>query len=406
MVLEDTFAWSTPENDADYDDFYWTVGVKRVTFKFDKTYSDQIAGSDHNYLPEYTGSVKDYILMGTRSDGNIYTKSDLTIEGDVADFKQDVRFAYHNLGTENYSPPFPTATSSWSNDQVFINDGPPANQIGLAKEIEIVAGFDNDNDGQLQEHEIAATNPHKIRYVDEGSYSEALQDLAIIYNTTWAPFPHAPNFLYAFANNLGLSGATNSPSTVQSSDPRLSHHVGANFAVSGNVNKAVFSPSGPSLLPGKIVASPEVDALLNTTIDHNRDELIASAPPPGYDLLAGPFNVVNADDTPATAINFAGSTDLHYALGNAGLQDMTAVFRIHTRLRDDGTKELIVENATVTGKLVDLYDFQYASEDALAGPAAAAQAGYPTLGNGGHIYEIEVNLDNTTTIGRNLGTVA
>ncbi len=81
------------------------------------------------------------------------------------------------------------------------------------------------------------------------------------------------------------------------------------------------------------------------------------------------------------------------------------MFRIHTRLRDDGTKELIVENATVTGMLTDLYDFEYESLDSLAGPAAAAQAGYPTLGNGGHIYEIEVNLNNTTTIGRNLGTV-
>jgi hypothetical protein len=48
----------------------------------------------------------------------------------------------------------------------------------------------------------------------------------------------------------------------------------------------------------------------------------------------------------------------------------------------------------VSGQLTDLTDFNYNGTDSFAKVAAAVEAGCPTLGNGGRVSLVEVDMNN------------
>ena len=74
-------------------------------------------------------------------------------------------------------------------------------------------------------------------------------------------------------------------------------------------------------------------------------------------------------------------------------------------LSSDGQKDW-VNGAKVLGTLTDLYDFEYSIGNSFNGFAAAVQAGYPILGQAGHLFKVEVNMNNTIAFSENLGVVA
>ncbi len=291
----------------------------------------------------------------------------------------------------------------------------PGTHIGAdyATDAEIEFGFDYNGDGKLQGEEVAAKDPHQFKIVDQYQYDQAVSALGRTYTGgSLVGCPHAANFVYCFVTNQGLSGATNVSTTIASSDVRLDHHVGANFVnVQGNAKKAVFASNSTSALPQDIVASPQMDALIWNTFDANYEDLRAHAPAVGADSdWVGGYTLLESDGKAANSINFTGLSDLHYALGHAGLSGMTVYFKMHRELHhvvgpEDDYSDLQLTQIKVVGTLSDIIDYRYGGSDAFATPAAAVQAGYPTLGNAGHIYEVEVNMNNIIAANWSLGSL-
>jgi hypothetical protein len=79
---------------------------------------------------------------------------------------------------------------------------------------------------------------------------------------------------------------------------------------------------------------------------------------------------------------------LDIAIGRADVQGSLYVTVRHSDMKVTNIK-------IVDGVLTDLYDFDY-NDAGLARMAAIVQAGYNTLGVGGHIYKIAVSLDTET----------
>lgn len=340
--------------------------------------------------------------MGNRSNDMAYAKMDFTLSGDgTTDFKQDVKFAWHEVAGPMPDGSPKIDSSSWKSDMAFIYGDSPDDTPLYATQLEIEMGFDNNSDGRLQPGELAFVDPMQFKDVSQSQYDAAVGRTEDFYSTVYHPYPHAANFLYAFVKDQGLDGANNVNTTVASSDNRLDHHDGANFTVSGNANKAIFNAGNPATtLPQDIADSDPVAQLIENTAYAHKGELLSLAPPVGQSLSVGSYNLVNPL---GNRIDFI-SGDLHFAIGNASIAGQVD-FQIETVSNGDGTNSLLVVNATLVGQLTDLYDFRYGGSDSLATPAAAVEAGYPSLGSSGHIYEVEVNMNNTVGTEIDLGQV-
>ena len=85
------------------------------------------------------------------------------------------------------------------------------------------------------------------------------------------------------------------------------------------------------------------------------------------------------------------------------------MFTIKTQLDSNGNKVLYVLHATLKLNVDDITDFQYDNGPSLglffATNAAIVQGGYGTLGNGGHVGAVHINVDNQTGLGDYLGAV-
>ena len=227
IALEDSYG----SIDHDFDDFYWKITTKFATLSETKTASDQFAGKDDNYISDtntYTGGVKDFILMGTRQDNDAYARLDLNLAGsDKQDFQNGLVFAWKDLEPTVDSSKNDIITSTSSGGTYSIHgDVPETAQQFISSHVVLVAGFDYDGDGKLEDSELVFTDTHQFRVVTQDQYNGAIDTLKGIVNGSLNAYPVSSNFLYAFYQDQGLAGAVNTPTTINSSNPKLDHHVG------------------------------------------------------------------------------------------------------------------------------------------------------------------------------------
>ena len=116
---------------------------------------------------------------------------------------------------------------------------------------------------------------------------------------------------------MGLDGANNVIDTVYSTEDQLSHHVSANFKWRLDAG-------------ARNVESDPLRSLVLSTINTNRDSLIAQAPPAnGYAYQVGPYSLVDPTGIAATSVYFPAG-DLHYAIVHARLHGMNVSFKLST----------------------------------------------------------------------------
>ncbi len=142
---------------------------------------------------------------------------------------------------------------------------------------------------------------------------------------------------------------------------------------------------------------------LLSTLDANREELVDDVTriQLGYSIITKEYAVVDAQGQPPVSIRFdkLENPDLYLAIHNASLSGMKVRFDMRHVEMSDGRRAVYAAYAYVDGQLVDLYDFRYGpgGPDTFAPIAAAVQAGFQTLGVGGRVYAVEVNLNATRT---------
>jgi hypothetical protein len=373
-----------------------SLRVTAFDLDFTKTYSDQVAGSTNNYLPGGSGGNANYILMGTRADDRAYARAQLDFSG-PAEALSNFIFALvpRDLADWTYAPSFDIAGDLLHVSNVVDGAG--------AEPMKVVYGLDKNRDGNLSKDEVWAWSPHLLRVVNQLSYNTALENLSGISFAGSLPTPYSSNWLYAFANHLGLLGAVNSFDTLTLNSPgdTLDHHVGAGEPSEvWSVRKAVFHwTSASTTLPYDVASSQAMAVLIANLLDQHKQEVWDAFTTPGDQDSYGPWPLEES------SINFAGLTDLHFALGKAVLRDVEISFTVGLLGPPHSAYDrwVGVTSMVVSGTVTDLQDFNYDGDEFFAQQAAIVQAGYPSLGSGGHILKLEVNMNNSIPFGYSFG---
>ncbi len=375
-----------------------TINVVLFSVAFDKSYSDQFASSEVNFLPGGTGGRNNnYVLMGGRSDNLGYAKADVKITGNFSKVRSKVMFAFVGIGENSWTrtPAYLTAQ-----DRVRVSSSIPINPSDdgqdYATEMKMVYGLDKNGDSLFTKDEVIGWSPHLFKVVDQFGYEAALAQAAAVVDGTYNIYPYASNFYNGFANNLGLAGAVNTPSQVSGYNPLLDHRVGAAFGADGmgaNTLSTFDWSSSISALPYDCANSDEMrEKILNLV----KAGALASV----YSLSGS--RTGNPISLPQVTGLFFASGDLHYALGHVELANFSLTYDLSWYgYPVDGRRVTTVSatNVVISGTITDIQDFNYSDgvdggADAPAHAAAAIQAGYGTLGNGGNVKSIVVNMNN------------
>lgn len=394
--------------------------VMAVDLDFNKIWSDQFPGIEANQAPDGTGYEgpdpanqtyvmrKPYILLGTRQDDRLYVKSQVSLTPDVPSVRNRlfVRLKSETgLILDEVSAPdglqaggtVDGNTFSLHTDSSWVVTGTNGN---VRNDVRLVWGIDFDETGGMDDVETLGRASSYLRAVNQEVYDDAWDELRqYVIRGAWSGYDHSPNFLWAYLNDLGLSGAINYPTGGQLSpnEYKLVHNVGALFPASGPamINKAVFTTTSGSSLASDLTTSFAFKQLYDSTLLANaqsiKDWFTANASATTHTFTEGFASTL--DEVKFVAAN--GDADLNYALGDA----VTAGVRIAptvTKIVDSGDNvEYRTTSVAVTGTLTDLYDFDLDAPTP-ADFAAAVQAAYNGVNRlGGHVFKIEVVLGST-----------
>jgi hypothetical protein len=254
-----------------------------------------------------------------------------------------------------------------------------------ADDMKIVYGMDFNKDGKFSKSEVLGWDANLFKVVNQWDISYEATDLnnVIIPALNVLGFDYSVAFLQAFLNDAGISGADNSPGSVAVSEP--THHVGAVFnGGTGAVNKAVFQADDS--ICDMMANSSEMEAKWTVVFDSMKPYIQSIfLTQPGLNQHQWTWGM--SEEQEEAGINFSGVTDLHYSVGGAKLDNITFTVTV-----DRAGGDLEVTDLIVSGKISDLYDFDY--DNLIAGNAAIVQAGYRGSGYGGHIFKNEFLLNN------------
>jgi hypothetical protein len=425
-----------------------------LKLEVEKMWSDQIpnVGAVSNFLPGGAGKQGNcdascYILMGTRADGGLYAQASLRATPDILSKisrKLIVRLAAlpddggTNLlvtGNANRAKGFDTqAISAGTLPQTIVQVtggvGYPVGRGGLRGEnavlvfdnpgfvastdYTIAAGLDINKDGILNKDEIiqgrvdffreAGKQTPLFKVITKGSYltQVTLAEGGQFFSSVGLTI--APTVLDAFLddNDPGSgrlfgtdSGLISFDETIPggASSP-LDHNVGVIYNSSGQGTIRFHQWTVGSEVSNTILQSATFNSALKLYLLRKsqtvRDFFIAN---PGATSNTFTWN----DFSISQSWNSNDEKDLFFAFGAS---TTTATLSATVRASD-----LELTSLGIGGKTVDLYDWNYEKPVSIAGAEivrlVAIQAGYNTLGKGGHIFRIQVDLTET----RNAGAV-
>jgi hypothetical protein len=365
------------------------VHVFDVTFQY--TFSDQFADIDANFLPDRNGDGSrngvpyDYLMMGTRSDGQAHVRA--VFETSHEAVRSKLLFYIPPLSGSWTKPTTSSVTGAIVrvSTQLFGEAG--------VQDRKIVAGIDYDGDGLLSNYEVVARDPHLLRIVNGTTYSQAFDTLSILRNTwTGLQWDFAANFLYSFQYDLPLEGATSTTFILDPSEEKsYTHNTGAIFNSGATATIRLNTFGNDSLLARRVADSTEMTNRVKAALKAHESEIRAAIPNPDppspieFDwllLAAGSDNFA-----------FSNHPDLKFSVGGHTIRDLRAKVRLDYTVVEPGQPaRYTIVSARLAGTILDLYDFDYeAPGEATQG--AIVQAGYGTLGTGGHVFRNRIDLD-------------
>jgi hypothetical protein len=264
---------------------------------------------------------------------------------------------------------------------MYICYGVDANGDGKLEASEFGTNFSNNKNGQQN---------YDVKVVSTATYNYAKSFLAKLANTPYAPT--ADNWLFAFLTNAGLAGAQNLPGTLTTSAPGYNSHVGANFnpnQQSAPINVATFGVGSQVELA--VASDATMDQTLNQIVQaefeqQSEQESILSQ-------LTGENEWQSLSVTVAAPSSFAflkSDPDLYLAM-----KDVDSFSTITINFQAERIGDYLKIAPQVSAQIGKLYDFNYSDSSELGGLVqlgALVEAGYPTAGAAGHIFQVYINF--------------
>jgi hypothetical protein len=365
-----------PESICPAADIRFTV----LKVELNKVLSDQFSGADVNRLPPigvYPDKNKP-MLMGCASyvseEGMHMAK--IKVEATVTPSSSTAYVGIRKVGT--------TATL----DSDVINSGGQTALSWSSSDndavYEVIGGIDQNENDFLDPSEVCTTYPDHVRVFNIIQYNNSSDYLSLaVVGGAFVGYPTAAALLEYFLDNSG------NETTVSLTHPRLYHPIGIQWSgTSGPCSKYNFANLSD------VVQAKEFHQRLGeqAIADHYLEMFNYFTAHPGSTHTFGPWSCSLPDFNFPNSGDHSVDFDMFYAFA---LVDSFTVTSYQMTMHDSGNFNYDVLSITAEGSFKDLYDF-----DIWAGgfsePAAKVQAGYPTLGTAGRVFQVDkVNFNGT-----------
>ncbi len=378
------------DNDDDIVDLPKTLSPLRVVFlSFDvaKVYSDQIAGNEANFLPTayYRGAPNNPMLMAARTARGTYLSVVAQVPPPFAKF---VYVGVRKVGSSTVLGSAAGAVLPKRSPVYFIAEN------GMAEDenfYEVVAGFDADANRALADNEVSIVfektpktdssgnpattglaNLDKIVVVTESDFASGKIDL--ITNNVWGT-DYAGDLISAFAhgNNTVDEATTTSPHPIISTQPGLSHPVGAKWNAALSAETHRVSWYNGSEIVSDLKSSYALPQVLEDAINFNLTAIKAATPLGGAWGNSGTYAFNISRNLLDTEDEWLGFNELGLALGKV---DFVGTITVNSRWVAGGKIE--VGTVSYTCQIDDIYDFSFWG-GSKARQASFVQADHATL---------------------------
>jgi len=277
-----------------------------------------------------------------------------------------------------------------------------------AVDYRVVAWIDYNNDKKLisDDSETPILSTHFFSVVSHSNYEAAYEALTPPSNLTNS---RAATFLHAFLNNtvihyrysenfVEVSEIYESSGNIIFSDidseleNALNYYVGVRFDSNEKPLVRNFQIGEDSLLSRDVRDSLTMKQLIIAELERNRQVVLSNHPDTQTFNLSLPKGISYTDKS-TNGVDI----ELHSIYNNADL--VNAKVQFSTRC-DNG--KLKLDSLSITGSILDLYDFDYGEKLTPGNLAAMIQAGYGSLtsrtyGSGGQVFRHETKLDGEIT---------
>jgi hypothetical protein len=409
-----------------------STDLNLLPVEIEKVWSDQLPGVEANYqasasLNGFTANGtgrgnKSYIFLGAAQSNNFDGKGHIKAKVKVsspAELRNKILWRLAKKSGASYTPQNGSSNYDANGEIVTITIDSPAEATDEADHYHLVAGYDQDGNGQLSSSEgnvvpkfkwthknasgqsVSEDRDYEFKIVSASRYNSAKQSL--LSDAWWGTLvtPQASRLLKAFANGAVPQGATSENTTIDRLEPGLDHPVGILFNASqpsaaglpkagpGASITAVFAPG--SSMSRDVAESTTLNNWFSAQLGQYAQEVhnyfLAHPNEITYTMYVH-FSTVNPQTNHDAGLGFDGDVDLYLALNRVSVE-LDAEIEVHRSLQ--------INTMTITGSVLDLYDFNYdGNESAFVKPAALTQAGYNTLGNGGRVHKSRIELLNAT----------
>jgi len=386
------------------------LAISVLAIEIREAWSDQLSGvTDANYLPNKTGQAdRAYLLMGACQNNNFDLKGHLKAKvnvGSSPELRSKILWRLAGKSGSTYTPENGTSTYNANGDEVtIVLDNPRTDDDNSYY---LVAGYDQDGNGQLSSSEASVVPKYKwkrkvngqirtddhdyeVKIVSRSRYDEAQQSLNSLAGT-WdnVGLRQASRLMSAFLNEQTPTGASAVPVLIGRDEPGLTHSVGVLFAAPGNPGQSITATFAPvSEMTADVLDSTTLNNWLSDKFDQKRDEVTSRFQNSEEVIETFTWNFESD-----LSFSVASDPDLFFALGRTKI-NITVEVEVHRFL-------YTVESTRITGSITDLYDFDYDDQSGYAGygdfvrKASRAQAGYNTIGTGGRVYKSNVQMSNS-----------
>lgn len=344
------------------------------------------------------GAAKSFVF-----DGKGYLKAKVSVGGSP-ELRAKILWRLAAKKGASYVPENGSSTYNTSGDEVaIVLDNP---RVDDENGYSLVAGYDEDGNGQLSSAEVRVVPKYKwkhraggqpitedhdyeVKIVARSTYEGGLQSLTNLASE-WDNFNlrQGCRTLRAFLTQSTPIGATARQTDIARDEYGLTHATGVLFKAPGNPGTsitAVFSTN-----------SEMAEAVVESNLLYNKLEaLLRSKKLEIQQRFNGSDNVIESFEWQITGGEFnfealSSDADLFLALGKTKISNINVEVQVH--------RAMTIESCNVTATVTDLYDFDYDGKPQTLDyirNAARIQAGYNTLGTGGRVYKSEVQMLNS-----------
>ena len=402
-----------------------------------QVYSDQFEGSTANSSlgSGAVGNSENIILMAARQDSRAYVRAKLEVDDDISWDNVQARL----VSIENHRP-IPVGQSFIIDSVAWMS----IFDIDYNADYTVAVGMDRNGNEILDRDEITALSGTTLKIVPINEYNNGIKKFSI---AKWlndlcpsifawplsqflcaGDFPYGEAFANAFAYNKELlldgtkynsvrlvtsmmetktgniryvPGLKPPPGVLDFSQiEKLSfdHHVGIDFRdhTEGTVRNFFVPSTAP--IANVIARSTAVSRSVRLWLQNHRDEVVngttnsysfALRQPPSQDVSTGKWTFYEPGviEFVIGSADAARDADLQAAFGKV-VSNIVATVEV-----DRAHAIPIISKVYLRGAIADLYDWNYMVESVLDRAMVPIQAGFGTLGEGGGVFRVQINID-------------